>query len=228
MFTHCYGHVLNLAVKDVCNVLKCLKDTFDTSREIFKLVTKSLQRDTHLKQIQIERGNEDSNIQSFCPTRWTMRGQTLESILGNYKELMTLWKWSLSVVSETEMKAHIRVVQSFIGKFGFLFGCHLGNFCCLKQTIFKKNSKTCDVCRRSTIIGQKRLKCSSQINLMKAFCSFGKEFSSPKFILMSMTSKFQERAKCHQDSKVANVNRYIIMQIQKIYTSTFTTKLLTE
>ena len=130
-------HVLNLAVKDVCNVLKCLKNTFDASREIWKLVTKSPQRNTHLKQIQIERGNEGSNVQSFCPTRRTMRRQTLQSILGNYKELMTLWEWSLSVVSETEMKAHIRVVQSFMGKFGFLFGCHLGNFC-LKQTIFKK------------------------------------------------------------------------------------------
>ena len=141
LFTHCYGHVLNLAVKDVCDVLKCLKDTFDTSRELWKLVAKSPQRDTHLKQIHIERGNEDSNVQSFCPTRWTMRRQTLQSILGNYKELMALWEWSLSVVSETETKAHIRVVQSFMGKFGFLFGCHLGNVCCLKQTIFKKKFK---------------------------------------------------------------------------------------
>ena len=26
LFTHCYGHVLNLSVKDACKVVKCLKD----------------------------------------------------------------------------------------------------------------------------------------------------------------------------------------------------------
>ena len=39
---------------------------------------------------------------------------------------MELWEWSLSVVSETEMKAFTRGVQSFMGKFGFLFGWRLG------------------------------------------------------------------------------------------------------
>ena len=62
-----------------------------------------------------------------------MHGQTLQSILDNYKELMKLWERSISVVSETEMKARIRGVQSFIGKFDFLFDCHLENSCCLKQ-----------------------------------------------------------------------------------------------
>ena len=132
-FTHCYQHALNLAVKDVCNVAKCLKDTFGTAREICKLATKSPQRDTHFKQIRIERGNEDSNVHSFCPTRWTMHSQTLQSILYNYKELTELWEWSLSVVSEAEMKARIWSVQSFMDKFSFLFGCHLGKLL-LSQT----------------------------------------------------------------------------------------------
>ena len=38
---------------------------------------------------------------------------------------MELWEWSLSVVNETEMKAHIWGAQSFMGKFGFLFSYHL-------------------------------------------------------------------------------------------------------
>ena len=107
LFTHCYGHGLNLVVKDVCSVVKCLKNTFDSAREIYKIVTKSPQRDTYLKQIRIERGHEDSNVHSFCSARWAMHGQTLQSILDNYKELMEFWEWSLSVVSETEMKAKL-------------------------------------------------------------------------------------------------------------------------
>ena len=53
-------------------------------------------------------------------------GQTLQSILDNYKEWMELWEWPLSVVCATEMKARVRGVQRFMGKFGFLFGYHLG------------------------------------------------------------------------------------------------------
>ena len=72
-----------------------------------------------------------------------MHGQTLQSILDNYKELMKLWERSISVVSETEMKARIRGVQSFIGKFDFLFDCHLGKLL-LPQTkkSFRNNPKT--------------------------------------------------------------------------------------
>ena len=69
-----------------------------------------------------------------------MHGQTLQSILDSYKELMELWEWSLSVVSQTELKPRIHGVQSFMGKFGFLFGCHLGKSL-LSHTIFQKQSE---------------------------------------------------------------------------------------
>ena len=45
-------------------------------------------------------------IHSFCPTRWTVRGETLDSLLNNYG-LMSLWEWSLQKPDTTEMKARI-------------------------------------------------------------------------------------------------------------------------
>ena len=71
------------AVKDIRNVEECLKDTFGTAGEICKLVPKSPQRHTDLKQMRIERGNEDFNVHSFWPTQWTMHCQTL----------IKLWEW---------------------------------------------------------------------------------------------------------------------------------------
>ena len=62
-----------------------------------------------------------------------MHDQTFQSVLDNYKELMELWEWSHSVVRGTEIKARIRGVQSFMEKFGFLFGCHSGKLL-LSQT----------------------------------------------------------------------------------------------
>ena len=126
LFTHCYGHVLNLSVKDACSDVKCLKDTFDTARKICKLVKLSPPRDTHLQTLRKETQNEDAGVHAFCPTRWTVRGKTLLSILNNHVELMELWKWSLTVVKDTEMKARIIGVKSMMKKFDFLFGCAIG------------------------------------------------------------------------------------------------------
>ena len=61
---------------------------------------------------------------------------------------MELWEWSLSVVRETEMNACIRSVQSFMGKLGFLSGCHLGKLL-LSQT--DNLSKTFKKTETSTI-----------------------------------------------------------------------------
>ena len=39
---------------------------------------------------------------------------------------MELWKWSLTVVKDTEMKARIIGVKSMMKNFDFLFGCAIG------------------------------------------------------------------------------------------------------
>ena len=44
LYVHCYDHALNLAVKDSCIKVKCLKETFEALREISLLV--SLQNGT--------------------------------------------------------------------------------------------------------------------------------------------------------------------------------------
>ena len=74
LYTHCYGHVLNLSVKDACSNIKCLKDTFETASEICKVVKFSPQRDTS-KKLREETKNEDAGVHAFCPTRWTVRGK---------------------------------------------------------------------------------------------------------------------------------------------------------
>ena len=126
LYTHCYGHALNLSVKDACTKVKCLKDTFDTTKEICKLVKKSPQRETYLKKLRIQSGNTEKNVHAFCPTRWTVRGATLSSIIANHTELMSLWENSLLITNDTEMKGRIIGAQSSMRKFSFLFGCLLG------------------------------------------------------------------------------------------------------
>ena len=91
LYTHCYGHALNLAVADAIKSVKCMSDALDTVREIGKLVKKSPQRNTKLDKIREETANESRGVHALCPTRWTVRGEALASVLNNHDELMELW-----------------------------------------------------------------------------------------------------------------------------------------
>ena len=133
LFTHCYGHALNLAIKDTCFNVDCLKETFETVNEICNLVDKSPQRNTKLTDLCGKFENESKGVHSFCPSCWTVRGETLKSVTNNHKELLELWTWSLSVLKDTAMKARIIGVSTLMKKFSFYFGCCLG-VCLLRQT----------------------------------------------------------------------------------------------
>ena len=60
-----------------------------------------------LKNLRIESGNNEKSVHAFCPTRWTVQGMTLKSIIDNHNELMDLWESSLKITKDTEMKARI-------------------------------------------------------------------------------------------------------------------------
>ena len=52
IYTHCYGHALNLACGDAVKTCSIMKDALDTSYEVIKLVKKSPRRDAALQKIK--------------------------------------------------------------------------------------------------------------------------------------------------------------------------------
>ena len=133
LFTHCYGHVLNLAVGDVIKKVPTFDETFSVAYEICKLVKKSPHRNTKLNAIWEKTENEAKSIHKLCPIRWIVRGEASEAIVENHNELMELWEWSLEHAKLTEMRGRILGAQSKMNTFDFLFGCLLGKII-LKQT----------------------------------------------------------------------------------------------
>ena len=126
LYTHCYGHALNLAVGDVIKSIKLLKDTLDVTFEIVKLIKKSPNRESKFEKIKEEAREGSVEIRNLCPTRWTVRAEALHSILTNYKYLFELWEWSLEKLKDTEMKARVLGVKSYMRLFKHFFGCKLG------------------------------------------------------------------------------------------------------
>ena len=62
----------------------------------------------------------------FVQRAGLLRGATLQSFINNHDELMELWKWSLSVTKDTEMRGRIIGAKTMMKTFGFLFGCAIG------------------------------------------------------------------------------------------------------
>lgn len=64
-------------------------------------------------------------IRSFCPTRWTVRADAIESIIENYNTLKRLWEECLETKLDPDVKGHIIGVQAEMLHYNTLFGLQL-------------------------------------------------------------------------------------------------------
>ena len=126
LYTHCYGHSLNLACSDAIKGCTVVQNALEVCYEIIQLVKKSPRRDAILKQLkekisQPEESPATIGIRALCPTRWTVRAQSMKSILANYDHLQQLWEVSLEIVKDVEMKSRIHGVSVRMQSFEFFF-----------------------------------------------------------------------------------------------------------
>ena len=69
--------------------------------------------------------NSSGGIRKFCPTRWTVRGGAIKSILENYDVLNQLWEECLEGRLEPDVKGRIIGVQTRMSHYDLLFGLKL-------------------------------------------------------------------------------------------------------
>lgn len=83
------------------------RDALDTAYEIIKLLRFSPKRHAAFDRIRIENLAEDTGpraigIWAMCPTRWTVRGDAIESIIENYDTLtncgMSALRYDLNLI----------------------------------------------------------------------------------------------------------------------------------
>ena len=126
---HCHTQLLNLAVGDAIKNSKLMKEkALEITHEITKLTKKSPKRDAKLQSLknQSEDDSKTQKITLLCPTRWTVRAKSLNSIISNYSFLQDLWQWSLENCTDTEMKARIWGEGTYMKNFDFVYGVLLG------------------------------------------------------------------------------------------------------
>ena len=148
MENHCHGHSLNLAVKDMTNSNKLLKNTLETVGEICILVKYSPKRESLLGDINdnlvLENENEvfdtkPPTIEKLCPTRWTVRASCYQKIIQNYEALNELWEVSLTEKCNIDVRARVNGCRWQMKQFSFFYGLLLSK----KLYAITDNLSTC-------------------------------------------------------------------------------------
>ena len=111
MYTHCYGHSLNLAIGTSIKQSKVMRDALDTTLIISQLIKYSPKRDTHFEVLKRELAPDTPGLRVLCPTRWTVRAQSLETVLKNYTVLQELWIDYEDFVKDADARAQINGLQ---------------------------------------------------------------------------------------------------------------------
>ena len=126
VFTHCYGHALNLACGDAIKQCSILRDALDSTHEITKLIKFSPRREAIFRGAKESLAPDSAGIRLLCPTRWTVRADALKSVVDNYTALEETWEEALEVAKDTETRARIMGVASQMKTFSFFYGVILG------------------------------------------------------------------------------------------------------
>ena len=116
-FIHCYGNALNLVAGEMVKKNRVLQHTLDTTFEISKLTKFSPRRDAILKQWKAEISPGTPGFRTLCPTRWTVRVSSLESVFKNYSVLQALWEESIESVTNSETRVRLIGVQTTMQTF---------------------------------------------------------------------------------------------------------------
>ena len=93
VYTHCYGHSINLATCDAVKQSRPIKTALEMTHEITKLIKYVTAYFQELKSANdVSTGTYSCCVRVLCPTRWTVRADSLASIIGNYGALQQTWE----------------------------------------------------------------------------------------------------------------------------------------
>ena len=130
VYTHCYGHSINLAMNDSIKACKPVKNSLEVTHEVTKLIKYSPRREAIFQDLKdthdLAVGHHTPGIRVLCPTRWTVCANALASVLSNYEILLSTWDEAADVVADTESKARINGVAAQMKTYDFVFGATLG------------------------------------------------------------------------------------------------------
>ena len=103
-----------------------MKDALETVHEITKLIKYSPRREVIFQRLKEDLPSNNPGIRVLCPTRWTVRAESIASVIKNFDVLQDTWEEASTIVKDLETKSRIRGVSAIMNNFDFVFGAMLG------------------------------------------------------------------------------------------------------
>lgn len=123
MYIHCMGHSLNLAVQDTCRSIQVMSAALDVVLELSKIFKYSAKKKAMLLKLKHELAPGNPGVKPLCPTRWTVRAESLRSVITNYNVIMTVLEEIMEEYKGNfEACCQARGVLTTMETFQFLFG----------------------------------------------------------------------------------------------------------
>lgn len=87
IYIHCANHCLNLMFQDaLCEIKEC-RDAMYFAKDVINFVRSSPKRLACFEAIQ---DDDATSLRPLCPTRWTMRVSSVQTLMDNYDSLINL------------------------------------------------------------------------------------------------------------------------------------------
>jgi hypothetical protein len=107
VFVHCLAHSLNLALQESVRGLPMYRDLIEYVKDIINMIRASPKRSSFLLGLQQDNNKQPVKaLRPLCPTRWTTRTESIQSLLDNYVAVQeTLTEVAATDKSESGAKA---------------------------------------------------------------------------------------------------------------------------
>ena len=129
IYIHCLCHSPNLAVQDSSRNVLLIRKTLDTVQELSNLIHYSPKRKCLLDKVKQDFDAEMPTLKPLCPTRWTVKAKSFESLFLNYEallETMHVIMTGCDGVTNFEVRSKALGIHSSLQTFDLLCGVMLG------------------------------------------------------------------------------------------------------
>ncbi len=108
-----------------------MKMALETCFEFTKLIKYSPQRERLFEDITDEISSCSPGIRALCPTRCTVRADSMKSIIDTYNVLNGVWEKACEIVKDTDTIARIRGIAAQMTSFEFFMDWYWEKWCCV-------------------------------------------------------------------------------------------------
>lgn len=144
VLVHWFAHSLNLALQESSRQWPIYRDMLDYLKDIINLIRASPKRSAILVDCQSQNpDNFGTSLRPLCPTRWTTRKKSMNSLLINYDVVLeTLNNIADTDKSEAGSKASglARVMNTFIFYFALRTGSTVYEHSEILSTVLQSSS----------------------------------------------------------------------------------------